>query len=280
MTKKITQYLFITGCFLVVLSFSAYAGVVGSKHDFSRATGYGVSPFAGLYRMYLTSTGTDKGYVNEVCVFCHTPHNASKSQYYGDGTAGSVPGYLWNRVTPVGAGANNNNYTLYGSPTLSVITVAAPTGISLMCLSCHDGVTSIAVGSVNAINNILLELPLTGPVNVKASPASANTQIGLVYNGDQLTGGWGANIGNIDPIANPNAPIDLSNDHPVSFKTAGLTIPGMVSSWPTNPLLRLFGSNKNMECSTCHNVHDNTTYPPFLAMSNDRSAMCLACHDK
>jgi predicted CXXCH cytochrome family protein len=32
-----------------------------------------------------------------------------------------------------------------------------------------------------------------------------------------------------------------------------------------------------VECSSCHNVHDNS-YGNFLAMSNDGSALCLACH--
>ena len=32
-----------------------------------------------------------------------------------------------------------------------------------------------------------------------------------------------------------------------------------------------------VECSSCHNVHDNT-YGNFLATTNQGSALCLACH--
>ena len=32
-----------------------------------------------------------------------------------------------------------------------------------------------------------------------------------------------------------------------------------------------------VECSSCHNVHDNS-YGGFLAMSNQGSALCLTCH--
>jgi predicted CXXCH cytochrome family protein len=63
----------------------------------------------------------------EVCIFCHTPHNASPIQP------------MWNRNNPVSA------YVVYSSQSLDA-TPGQPTGSSKLCLSCHDG--SIAVGSV------------------------------------------------------------------------------------------------------------------------------------
>jgi predicted CXXCH cytochrome family protein len=63
----------------------------------------------------------------EICIFCHTPHNAAPIQP------------LWNRNVPVSA------YTVYTSNSL-VAKPGQPTGSSKLCLSCHDG--SIAVGSV------------------------------------------------------------------------------------------------------------------------------------
>ena len=63
----------------------------------------------------------------QVCVFCHTPHNAS----------GTPP--LWNRELPVAS------YTIYSSSTLDA-EPGQPTGASKLCLSCHDG--TIALGSV------------------------------------------------------------------------------------------------------------------------------------
>jgi predicted CXXCH cytochrome family protein len=35
-----------------------------------------------------------------------------------------------------------------------------------------------------------------------------------------------------------------------------------------------------MQCATCHDVHDNSTYRPFLRASTTQSALCLACHGK
>jgi predicted CXXCH cytochrome family protein len=48
--------------------------------------------------------------------------------------------------------------------------------------------------------------------------------------------------------------------------------PGITDS--SNPV-KIFDGQ--VECSSCHNVHDNA-YGNFLAMSNDGSALCLACH--
>ena len=64
---------------------------------------------------------------DEICVFCHSPHNSSPR----------AP--LWNRNDP---GAT---YTLYSSSTLEA-SPGQPDGASLLCLSCHDG--TIALGDV------------------------------------------------------------------------------------------------------------------------------------
>jgi predicted CXXCH cytochrome family protein len=62
--------------------------------------------------------------VSQVCIFCHTPHNA-------------VPGQaMWNRdLIPI-------TYKLYESSTLEA-ELKQPTGASRLCLSCHDGVMAL-----------------------------------------------------------------------------------------------------------------------------------------
>ncbi len=64
---------------------------------------------------------------NEVCIFCHTPHNSNPS------------GPLWNREDP------GTTYILYSSSTLNAVP-GQPDGSSILCLSCHDG--TIALGNV------------------------------------------------------------------------------------------------------------------------------------
>lgn len=64
---------------------------------------------------------------SRVCIFCHTPHNASPQ----------AP--LWNRSNP------QTHYRIYDSSTTDA-RIDQPGGASKMCLSCHDG--SIAMGLV------------------------------------------------------------------------------------------------------------------------------------
>ena len=85
--------------------------IVGSPHDLS---------VAGPGRVHAL-------YEEEVCIFCHAPHN----------NTGQQP--LWNRCDPP------TNYRIYSSSTTDA-RIDQPSGPSKMCLSCHDG--SLALGLV------------------------------------------------------------------------------------------------------------------------------------
>lgn len=255
MTKKIMRLLFLMACFIMLFSYSAVAGIKGSKHDFSSPAAAGKSKWSGMFK-------ADGVFIEEICVFCHTPHNAAPA---------AVTGMLWNR-TNQDAGYS---WKIYTSATLTAVLTARPTGISLMCMSCHDGITSIGVG-------VMQNAPGSGNPAVTFDPGASGLttdKIGdLFYVGGSL--GAGPNIADGDP-SNAAWPLDMSNDHPISF------------DWPTGDSglyaasarlnsgkLRLFGtSGIRIECATCHSVHDNTIQP-FLAMSNAGSDMCLSCHIK
>lgn len=233
---------------VLVASGLAFGGsIVGSRHDFSFPGGD--SPFAGNFQ-------THEGEIDEVCVFCHTPHSASTD------SGRRLNTLLWNRTN------STFTYSVYSSSTLNVSPDNPPKGITLMCMSCHDGVTSIAVGT-------LLNAPGSGnPPVTKIDPGIAD-KIGQIYDGGFL--GWGANIGE----GNPNAPgtINLSNDHPVSFTWIS-NLPGIRPDTAigfSDSTVKLFYGR--MECATCHKVHDPDIVP-FLRMSNTGSALCLRCHDK
>jgi hypothetical protein len=265
MSKKPTTHRLIglAVFFFLLISYLAppagivHAGtIVGSKHDFSSFNNQGLGGFAGNFQVQNAS-----GFqmvIDEVCVFCHTPHGASRN----------VPGYtqpvwLWNRTNSPPPGYT---YSMYQSPTLSATIAATPTGVSMMCMSCHDGVTSIAV-------NTLLNAPGSGNGTVTTVDGSQGV-IGNIYNGTFL--GWGPNIGETYP-GGPGT-INLSNDHPISFEWP-TNKPGL-KTVPSDTRLRLFGlSGQRMECATCHAVHDPSIVP-FLAMSNTNSNMCTACHLK
>lgn len=252
---------------LVSLSGTSHAlSIVGSKHDFSTYNS-GTTPFANVWE---TPGPVFPLVIDEVCVFCHTPHGASKN----------VPGLpnapLWNRTNSPYNPPTSYNYTMYSSATFSgAATIStAPTGISMMCMSCHDGVTSIAV-------NTLLNAPGSGNPTITANGIDAPGAMGNVYNYYSFFG-FGPNIGDNWPGSGWANTIDLSNDHPVSFNwPSGMTGTKLYDPTSIDSRLRLFGgaSNNRIECATCHQVHD-PVYPPFLSMPNDNSNMCRSCHIK
>ncbi len=108
-------------CALAAPSARAVEDVVNTRHNLSTVPPVGVTRDPSL----VSST------VDEVCVFCHTPHNADpKAQ-------------LWNRPD-IDTGAVT--YTPYDSTTLLASPIGAPTGKSRLCLSCHDG--TVALGAL------------------------------------------------------------------------------------------------------------------------------------
>jgi predicted CXXCH cytochrome family protein len=188
----------------------------------------------------IKATGTQQN--KEICIWCHTPHFAS---------ATTPP--LWNKAVQATA------YTAYGT-TVAGTVPGAPAGVSKACLSCHDG--------VNGINNLINQAG-TGGVTAGNNVAFGNTAAGtaVVMTGNALIG------------------TSLANDHPISLvytettkaslklKSTGLT--GWIGVTTINGLL----VSGNMECSSCHAVHDpvNTL---FLRVANTSSALCLGCHAK
>jgi len=264
MSRKSLQVVLVIACLIFSASgVASGASIMGSKHDFSALSdgSSGLSKFAGAFQ----SAGED---ITETCVFCHTPHNAAAVPAPG------VTGLLWNRTNLA-----STSYTLYTSATLTSSVYnnmgSGPTGLTLMCMSCHDGITSIAIGT-------LINAPYsgTGSNDIQMSYGFTKDKIGQVYS-PTFTNNfqWGVNIGNLTPSMGTTV-ADLSNDHPVSFAWVD-NIPGINNPpWTGNgAALKLFGSARRMECSTCHDVH-NPANPPFLRMSNSNSDMCTTCHSK
>ncbi|MDI3281169.1 MAG: cytochrome c3 family protein, partial [Bacillota bacterium] len=71
---------------------------------------------------------------------------------------------------------------------------------------------------------------------------------------------------------------DLRNDHPIAIPYLGGSGLAPVPQGGVFPNgVRLV--NGQIECVTCHNVHD-PAIKPFLRTDNSRSALCLTCHVK
>jgi hypothetical protein len=178
---------------------TSYAGVQGTDHDFSIT---GSSGFSG-------STADDN---DEVCVYCHTPHGSLGAQ---------TP--LWNRTLSTDSGWG---FTVYGSSTMDSVPSNPPSTISLLCLSCHDG-----IGAIDSVLNS------PGPGSVPM------TWVGSDQIGDLGPLAFWVNIGGGQP-GSP-APFDLSDDHPVAITWADRGA-GFYAN-PQDASLRLFSGK--IECS-------------------------------
>ena len=138
----------------------------------------------------------------------------------------------------------NATFQLYASPTFEgSSTIGQPTGPSKLCLSCHDGT------------------------------------VALDYFGG-FTGG-----GN---FAFLTLGTDLRGSHPISF-----TYDAALAATDTglyNPVTKNSGlggtihvdllHDGKVECSSCHNVHNESGAEYLLVKSNGGSSLCLTCHNK
>lgn len=256
--------------FGIATSLPASAQISSTKHNLGTG-GTGVNKFSGTA---------------EICVFCHTPHGAD--------TSAAVP--LWNRTLP--SPASFTTYDSLGTSSLDGKT-ASVGSVSIACLSCHDGVTSMST---------VINAPGSGTTGDAAW--QAGTWTGANQTLGKIAAGLITNIGT-----------DLRNDHPVGIQYGGggitLSAPGAATRdadfkpttssvlgssrvwWVdtevapngtrqktdmalyTRPAGSYTGQTESepfVECASCHDPH--TTNSTFLRIANAGSAVCLACHVK
>ena len=254
----------------VATSLPASAHIAATKHNLG-TSGTGTNKFSGTA---------------EICVFCHTPHGADISAV--------VP--LWNRTLP--APASFQTYDSLGTSSLDG--KVAPVGsVSIACLSCHDGVTSMSA---------VINAPGSGLGGDAAWLAGS-------WSGTNQSGGLMTGVANLGQ--------DLRNDHPVGiqyggggynttatpgpspdadFKAAQTALIGSTRVWwvdteavpnstrqKTDMALYTRAATSGytgqtlpepfVECASCHDPHSNAN-STFLRVSNAGSAVCLACHIK
>ena len=222
--------IFVAG--LMTTTAVAQSNVVDNQHNLSST--------AGADQILDRSTNED-----QVCVFCHTPHQASPA----------AP--LWNHNQTAVA-----SYGTYDSPTLDAADVTDIGGgldVSNLCMSCHDGTLG-----VNDLGN---------PANDTGGNPNMGSGNELNASG-QIAAGRPTNMGT-----------SLSDDHPVNFTfdaalaTADgeLVTPVSASHVDAAQTVPLFAGK--VQCASCHDPHDNTN-EPFLTKTNSGSQLCSTCHLK
>lgn len=214
------------------------------------------------------------GGVDEICVFCHTPHAANTD----------VQAPLWNKT------ASGATYTLYDSTTIDG-TVLAVGSVSVACLSCHDGTQSTDV-VINAPGSRGVDtggVALRGGDRFLDDPSKADFlgtdlsddhPIGIQYGGFVVNGskidsdfvgiGEGLNFSNINGQirwwVDTGAP---GNRVGVRDKT-DMVLYSRDNGGAIEPFV---------ECATCHDPHSDQN-EIFLRIANTGSQVCVTCHVK
>lgn len=251
----------------------AQTSIRDTRHNLGTSNTIGSSSFSG--------TG-------EVCVFCHTPH--------GSNTAITAP--LWNKTAPTTA---FQMYSTGGSATIDG-TEAPVGGVSIACLSCHDGSLAIAT---------MINQPGSGGYN-PGGAVMAGT-----WTNPSATDGVDPATGMMRATSIQNIGGNLQNDHPISIQYcggglagSGTTVSGAcVDRDFVTPKTRQVNGNQVfwvdtavgtvdvrektdialynrsgitgplVECASCHDPH-TAVNPTFLRVSNVGSGLCLSCHTK
>ena len=244
------------------------SGLAGSPHD--------------LTKMGSSAYQSDRN--ADMCIYCHVPQNGSASDERpqwnerlttstaiwnsGNRTSGlraqdsmdRPP--LWNHDLTNSAASYRMYENGRGAPqrgpkaSQAITNGMTPGSTSLLCLSCHDG--SVAGNSYS----------------------NAAGLTGLQSNG-------GATIGVQHAIGKYNS---LENHHPIGFDYDAVRAADREIRPADSAMLGTAGSvrdhlygvaNTQMECGTCHSVHNTgNTGETLLWRSDMSSRLCLTCHDK
>jgi len=238
---------------------TAGTGINGTVHDLS-STHNGIS--------YLSSSDT----LNRICIFCHAPHNTIRLNSAGANGTGPLANAafdylpLWNHELTAQIGG----YTMYengtGAPQIGpkasqaiLNGLAQPGGVSLLCLSCHDGTVAI-----NSYGN-------TDQPSYSQSSGGATISTSYMIGKD-------AYLGNHHPIGFDYDAVVA--DDP-AIRSADLAYYHAADPVRNHLYSGTDGDQLYMECATCHAVHNTgNTGESLLYRSDTQSRLCLTCHIK
>ena len=232
---------------------AAGTGIRATKHDLSSL---GAS----------STWGASEDTKDRICIYCHAPHNSLNPTTGADAAFDYLP--LWNHAVTT----NVNNFVMYsnGSYVPGLIdhqfngadSIGQPGGVSLLCLSCHDG-----------------------SVGVNTYGFAPSTAVG------------GLTPKNMAGTALIGSTGDLSNHHPIGFnyddvaavdqeiRLSTVALPndalyGVKAGGPVT-IADLLSADGKMECISCHDVHNTKNGgSKFTWVDDQGSRLCFTCHVK
>jgi predicted CXXCH cytochrome family protein len=235
------------------------AGIQNTVHDLSQS-GNGMA----IYNV--VDNAPDGTPLNRICVFCHAPHNSYRLSSAAGGSGPQAPDAafdylpLWNHELQADIGYQmyeNGPGAPLGVPQASqaIANGMVPGSVSLLCLSCHDGTVA-----ANSYGN-----GASGGTQVISSP--------YVIGQDKY-------LGNHHPIGFNYDQVALA-DPAVNPGEAGIRDADSTFLTPTSLIRDHLYNTTNMECATCHSVHNTgNSGERLLWRSDQNSELCLTCHAK
>lgn len=234
-----------------VIGVAQTTSIVGSLHNLS-ASGRGAIRAANE---------------QEICIFCHTPHNAAPIQP------------LWNRNLPVSA------YTVYSSTSLQA-KPGQPTGSSKLCLSCHDG--TIAVGSV--LSRAQAIAMVGGITTLPPGHSNLGTDLSddhpISFRYDSTLAGQDVKLkapSQLPPAIklDQNQELQCTSCHDAHNDVYGkFLVMDNTNSQLCNACHQISSTNiaEHNQCASCHQMHTAPSGAMLLTGVN-ASESCLTCHN-
>jgi predicted CXXCH cytochrome family protein len=285
MKKQMVFGLTLTLAFLLVgtaFSYTPGNGIKTTPHDLSSAGASIGKPYG---------SAAEQAVQDRICVYCHAPHHTIKASDAAALNYNYVP--LWNHdlttqaYTTYSAGTDipgdfsrqapgTNNPA---NPNIATVSLGSPT---TLCLSCHDGtVATDAYGNAGGPSS-------GGYGSYNYSPSKSSGTQFIQNNAYQI--GQGGDLTNHHPVgfsyftAYTNS-LDTAGQYALKAPTTpmgstGRTIGQLLwkASWDPTSHAQTGG---NMECTTCHSVHNKGNNGQRLLWVDDtNSALCLNCHNK
>ena len=228
---------------LFICSSDVDATIAGTKHNLSTS---GPGP------VKATSE-------SQICVFCHTPHNA---------ISGATP--IWNH-TLSSASYIVPSSSLPGWTTMLSAPQNPPDGDSRLCLSCHDG--TVAIGSVVNLGGMATTIAMQGAGHLTGGGALASTSPAFL--GTDLSGHHPVSIEVDNDLLSGKD--DQCNNGEISWRVCYPQPPILLK--PTNN--RYGGAphtGKGVQCSSCHDAHSNSQDFLRAGTPSDTTPLCTKCH--
>ena len=228
---------------------------------------------------------------NQICKYCHTPHQAQSTQFLWNHTPTAQSSWTW--------GNDLDGNVLTTTTTGTVLPTTLRSG-SKRCLGCHDG--SVAIGDVSNAGDGAPGI-IAGLENI----AGMTDATGKLIDATHMIGA-GGNMGGNHPISIPYAGQTgyngLNSAVPVAWMggaiggyfdatTAGcVSTTGVCTTAPAtdgrdgtaiNLIPNVAGGTTNVgvECASCHEPHNKYGFEFFTRVDiNNASGLCRSCHNK